>query len=100
MPRLALFAPLAGLLAAVAGVGLLLGGRAITTTETEVIDRVAGLYVSDVGGGVRRTACQARPARSRELWLVISCGPAGARHEYFVDRYGRVADVDRPGGAS
>ena len=30
------------------------------------------------------------------LWLVVAC----AGHEYFVDGFGRVVDVKRPGAPS
>ena len=93
MPRV-IFLPVLGLVAAVAALGLVLGGRAATTTETEVIERVATRYIKETGGG--RSDCAARPATSAELWLVVSCGG----HAYFVDSHGRVVDVARPGAAS
>ena len=93
MPRV-IFLPLIGLVAAVAALGLVLGGRAATTTETEVIERVAARYAEETGGG--RSDCAARPAASAELWLVVSCGG----YAYFVDTYGRVVDVARPGAGS
>ena len=93
MPR-AIWLPVVGLAAAVAGLGLLLGGRAATTTETEVIERVAARYVTETGAAPED--CAARPAESAGLWLVVAC----AGHAYFVDPYGRVVDVARPGAAS
>ena len=93
MPRV-IFLPIVGLVAAVAALGLVLGGRAATTTETEVIDRVAVQYVTETGGA--RSDCAARPASSAGLWLVVAC----AGHAYFVDTYGRVVDVTRPGASS
>ncbi len=93
MPRV-IYLPLIGLVAAVAALGLVLGGRAATTTETEVIEKVAARYSQETGGG--RSDCSARPAASAALWLVVSCGG----HAYFVDPYGRVVDVARPGSAS
>lgn len=94
MPRRLIFLPVLALVAAVAVLGLLLGGRVATTTETEVIDRVADRYVSETGA--TRSDCAARPAASADLWLVVAC----AGHEYFVDSFGRVVDVARPGAAS
>lgn len=94
MPRRLIYLPVLGLVAAVAVLGLLLGGRAATTTETQVIDRVADRYASETGAA--RSDCAARPAESNGLWLVVAC----AGHEYFVDSFGRVVDVVRPGAAS
>ena len=96
MPRRLLFLPVLALIAAVAGIGLLLGGRAVLTTETEVIERVASRYLADAGQGALRSDCTARPATSADLWLVVGCG----HYEYFVDAYGRVAHVNVAGAAS
>lgn len=73
---------------------LLLGGRAATTTETEVIERLAARYVA--AGGGARSDCHAAPARSQALWLVVVCEARdGTGMTYFVDRFGRVADTRR-----
>ena len=86
--------PLSLLVLALAGLGFLLGKRFVTTTETEVIERIAVDYVDKMGGGAKRTDCAARPAQSEGLWLVISCQPPlGDGIDYFVDRYGRVAHM-------
>lgn len=82
------------LVAVVAGLGLLLGRRAVSTTETQVIERVAARYVAETGAAA--ADCAARPAVSAGLWLVVAC----AGYEYFVDSYGRVVDVTRPKAAS
>ncbi|KJS42158.1 MAG: hypothetical protein VR71_15975 [Roseovarius sp. BRH_c41] len=96
MSRRLLFLPLIALIAAAAGFGLMLGGRAATTTETEVIERVVAVYLSDAGVGAARSDCAARPAASADLWLVVACGP----YEYFVDAYGRLVHVNAPEAAS
>lgn len=96
MSRRLIFLPLLALLAAVAGIGLLLGARAVTTTETEAIDRMAERYIIEAGTGAQRTDCAARPAASEDLWLVVTCG----EYEYFVDSYGRLAHSNRPEPAS
>lgn len=88
--------PLVALIAVVAGIGLLLGGRAVTTTETQAIERMAALYLDEAGRGAQRSDCAARPAASADLWLVVTCGG----YEYFVDAYGRLAHRNRPGPAS
>jgi hypothetical protein len=85
-----LFLPLVALIAAVAGLGLSVGGKAALTTESEVIEALADRYIEE--GGVARTDCHARPAVSEELWLVVTCARAGVGVEYFVDRFGRVTD--------
>jgi len=96
MRRGLIYLPLAGLVAAVAGIGLLLGGRAATKTETEVIARVAGRYVAEAGPEAGREDCHARPAQSEGLWLVVICETeSGTGIEYFIDRFGRVADARR-----
>ncbi|MEI4231885.1 hypothetical protein [Roseovarius sp. D22-M7] len=96
MSRRLMVLPLVALIAVVAGIGLLLGGRAVTTTETQAIERMAALYLDEAGTGAARSDCAARPAMSDELWLVVTCG----RYEYFVDPYGRLAHRNRPGPAS
>jgi hypothetical protein len=94
-----LFVPLAALVAVAAGIGLLLGGRAVLTTETDVIEAVADRYLAEAGAGAERTDCQARVAQSDGLWLVVICENAeGAGYEYFIDRFGRVADRKRLDG--
>jgi len=91
MPRRLIYLPLLGLVAAAAALGLLLGGRVVATTETEVIDRVAARYVAETGAA--RTDCHATPAQSAGLWLVVTCaGADGGRVEYFIDRFGDVTD--------
>ena len=97
MPRWMLFVPVVALVAAVAGVGLMLGGRVVGTTETETIERFAARYLAEAGTGAARSDCTARPAQSKGLWLVVACDlRGGARYEYFVDAYGRLADANRP----
>ncbi|WP_135503479.1 hypothetical protein [Roseovarius aestuariivivens] len=91
MPRRMLFLPVLAVGLGAMAIALLLGGRAVTTTETEVIERVAAQYLSE--GGVERSDCEARPAQSEGLWLVIICeARSGAGAEYFIDRFGRVTD--------
>jgi len=88
--RAVFFLPLAVVVLGGVALALLLGGRAATTTETEVIERVAAMYVATGGA---RTDCRAVPAQSDGLWLVITCeDDAGRGVEYFVDRFGEVAD--------
>jgi len=96
MSRRLMVLPLLALIAVVAGIGLLLGGRAVSTTETEAIERMAALYLDEAGQGAERSDCAARPAVSDDLWLVVTCG----RYEYFVDPYGRVAHRNAPEPAS
>lgn len=96
MPRRLIFLPLVALIAAVAGIGLLLGGRTVSTSETEAINRMAERYISEAGKDASRSDCAARPAVSDDLWLVVACGA----YEYFVDPYGRLAHSNRPEPAS
>ena len=96
--RRALFLPLVAVVLAGAGLALLLGGRAATATETDAIERIAALYLAE--GGAARTDCRARPAQSPGLWLVVTCtDDRGRGAEYFLDRFGRVADRAPLGGA-
>ncbi|MEM7075614.1 MAG: hypothetical protein AAGA28_06905 [Pseudomonadota bacterium] len=93
MPRWMWFLPLAGLLIGGATLAYMMGVRASRTTETEVIERVAAAYVSEAGNAADRTDCRAVPAQSPGLWLVVICERQnGAGVEYFIDRFGRVAD--------
>ena len=96
--RRLIFAPIAAVIAGVAGIGLLLGWRAVSTTESEVIERIAARYMNERGAEARRSDCRAQPARSDGLWLVVICGPDGQEYAYFVDRYGRLTHASRPGG--
>ncbi|WP_101068318.1 hypothetical protein [Roseovarius salinarum] len=100
MPRWLVFAPLLALVGAAAVFGLTLGWKAATTTETQVIDRIAQRYLAEHGAGAAASDCVARPARSDGLWLVVSCRPArgAGAYAYFVDRFGRLAHAARPGG--
>ncbi len=96
MPRRLIFLPLVALIAGVAVFGLILGGRAVSTTETDVIERMAARYLDEAGEGADRSDCAARPAASEDLWLVVACGS----YEYFVDPYGRLAHRNGPEPAS
>ncbi|MCR9147083.1 MAG: hypothetical protein NXH74_07760 [Rhodobacteraceae bacterium] len=97
MPRGIMAFPLLAVALGGVALALLLGGRAVTTTETEVIERVAARYMAE--GGAARSDCHARPAQSDGLWLVVICEAGdGGGMEYFIDRFGRVADVRRVGG--
>lgn len=98
MPRWIFFAPMIGLIAAAAVIGLSLGRKAATSTETIVIERVAARYLMDAGGEARITDCTARPAVSEQLWLVVACTPPGGTEafEYFVDRFGALEDRGVP----
>lgn len=76
-----------------AALAFLLGVRSATTSETEVIERIAQLYVQEAGSGAVRTDCKAVPAQSAGLWLVVICERrTGQGVEYFIDRFGRIAD--------
>lgn len=82
--------PLVALVAALTVLGLSMGRKVALTTESDVIEKVAALYVEE--GGAARSDCHARPARSEALWLVVTCAREGTSIEYFIDRFGRVAD--------
>lgn len=96
MPRGVMAFPLLAVVLGGVALALLLGARAVTTTETQVIERVAARYLA--GGGAARSDCHARPAQSDGLWLVVICEAGGGGMEYFIDRFGRVADARRIGG--
>jgi len=90
------YAPLVAVVLALVALALLLGKRAVTTTETQVIERVVAQYLRETGATARRKDCWAVPATSQELWLVVSCAPAdGARIDYFIDAFGRVTHAAR-----
>jgi len=82
----ACWAPVLALIAVVVGIGLMPGGRAVTTTETEVIERMAARYLGEAGRGAVRSDCAARPAVSGALWLVVACRDDA----YLVGAYGRL----------
>ncbi|MFX0545649.1 hypothetical protein ACEWPL_008905 [Roseovarius sp. S1116L3] len=97
MPRWMFFAPLIGLVAATAVIGLSLGRKtALRSDETEVITRIIRQYVEEEGAGATETDCTARLATAEALWLVVTCAPRGrAGRIYYIDRFGAIADVDR-----
>ncbi|WP_317057752.1 hypothetical protein [Roseovarius rhodophyticola] len=93
MSRRLIFLPFGALVLLTAVLALLLGGRMANTTETEVIERVVAIYLGEAGAEAARTDCRAVPAQSEGLWLVITCASQdGVGFEYFIDRFGRVAD--------
>lgn len=93
MTRWMWFVPLIAFIAALGTIAFLLGTRATNTTETEVIERMAQLYVQEAGSGAARTDCKAIPAQSLGLWLVVICErQSGQGIEYFIDRFGEIAD--------
>ncbi|MDO5757431.1 MAG: hypothetical protein Q4P24_07935 [Rhodobacterales bacterium] len=95
MPRWMFFAPMIALVGASAVIGLSLGRKAMRGNETDVIVQVAARYVAEAGRGALLTDCTARPATSRDLWLVVTCiRPGGQGREYFIDRFGGVRQVD------
>lgn len=96
MPRPLIVLPVLALIAVVAGLGLMLGRRAVTTTETQVIDRIAARYLIEAGPGALSGDCAARPAVSPGLWLVVTCG----EYAYFVDAYGRLVHRNAPEAGS
>ncbi len=98
MPRWMFFAPLIGLVAATAVIGLSMGRKAaLRSDETEVITRIAALYVQEAGQGAAETDCTARLATAEALWLVVACAPEErAGRTYYIDRFGAVAHVDAP----
>jgi hypothetical protein len=98
MRRWMIFVPLLALVAAVTFLGLSMGRKTALSTESQVIEKVAAIYVEE--GGMARTDCHARPARSPDLWLVVTCARLGEGVEYFIDRYGRVADRTALSGKS
>lgn len=91
MPRWMFFVPLVALVGAAAMIGLTLGRKAVRGGETEVISRIAAVYVAERGGAARPADCMARPAVSDGLWLVVTCKDRqGAGREYFIDRFGAI----------
>lgn len=75
------------------------------TTETDVINRYATLYVEhQQRAGNARTArttdCLAFPGKSPGIWLVIRCRPSSAQYgaalEYHVNRLGGLEYFGNP----
>ena len=95
MPRWLWFAPLAGLLIAVAIWAFRLGWIATTITETDVITRYSQLYMSEAGASARLTDCAGLPGDREGVWIIVRCQRDGQRHDYPVDRFGRLVDIPR-----
>jgi len=99
MQRWMFYAPLIGLVAATAVIGLSLGRKtALRSDETAVITRIATRYAKEGGPGAAETDCTARLATADALWLVVTCAPpGGAGRIYYIDRFGAVAHVSAAG---
>ena len=79
-------------------IGFRYGSKAVSTTETEVINRYAAQYLEDAGEGAELTDCIAYPSSELGIWLVVSCAPPlrALPFEYHVNRVGSLGYFDRP----
>ena len=96
--RILWWAPFGVFLLIFAVIGFRFGAKALGTTETEVINRYAALYLEDAGAGAALTDCVAYPSDALGVWLVVRCAPlsrAGA-YEYHVNRVGGLAFMHTP----
>ena len=95
MPRTVFLVTLA-LCAVGAAMGLRLGWRYATLTETEVIDAAVTDYMAheaSLGHEASGKDCAARPGEGK-LWVIVLCvshsDPKAVRTEYYISRWGRM----------
>lgn len=90
MPRFLWFVPL-GLLVVLVGLwAFRQGWVAATISETDVIEAWTAYYISEEAGA-RRSDCSARPGRTDDVWLLVTCLHAdGRRFDFPTDRLGRL----------
>lgn len=92
--------PLVLLTAFAALMALRYGTLAANTTETEIINLYAQIYVDSHGGKAALTDCAAEPVKDiAGVWLVVFCTPLGAgqSYDYYVNRLGGLAFSAQPG---
>jgi hypothetical protein len=100
MPRWVWFAPFAVLVLALGIWGFRLGWIAATLTETDVILAYTNRYLDTRGADGEPTDCSARPGRDASVWILVTCvAPDGTRHDYPVDRFGRLVEVKPDAGS-
>ena len=74
--------------------GFRLGWIAATLTETDVILSYTARYLEKQGADAKATDCSARPGRDKAVWILVTCvAPDGTRHDFPVDRFGRLLEV-------
>ncbi len=93
-PRLP-WLPVAAMCVLAGTLGATQGVRVAQQGETPVIEAMAARYVA--AGGGRATDCVARPGQGWLGWLIVTCGPAGATHEFHVNRLGWLVRETAPG---
>ena len=94
MPRWTWFLPLGALVLALAVWAFRLGWIAATLTETDVIKTWSARYLVEDPDTRRLSDCTARPGRMSQVWIIVSCiDRAGMRHDYPVDRWGRLLEI-------
>lgn len=96
------WAPFGALVLFFAVIGFRYGAMALSTTETEVINRYAAQYLEDAGGSAALTDCVAYPSDDLGIWLVVRCAaPQRAQaYEYFVNRVGGLEYRHTPKAAT
>lgn len=94
MPVWFWWAPLAALITAFGLWAFRWGWIAATITETDVINTYAQRYLGEAGDTARVSDCVARPGARHRVWITVHCASEnGVRHDYSVDRFGRLLDL-------
>ena len=95
VPRWLWFAPLAGVLMAVAVLAFRQGLTVAQITETDVIETYTAHYVALHGQKARATDCSGRPSAQKGVWIIVTCQSAtGQRFDFPIDRFGRLLLLD------
>ena len=101
MPHWVWFAPFAVLVLALSIWGFRLGWIAATLTETDVILTYTARYLETQGETAEPTDCSARPGGDTSVWILVTCvAPDGTRHDFPVDRFGRLLEIKPDAGSA
>lgn len=87
-----LILPLAALVVAAGGLGLILGLRSLPPSESEILERLAAAYAADTGRPL--TDCYGVPSGVAGVRMIVICEAEGAEAWYAaVDELGRRLDA-------
>ncbi|MEM7752327.1 MAG: hypothetical protein AAF230_02875 [Pseudomonadota bacterium] len=77
------------------GLGLWLGLKDASLTESDVIAAAAARWSSDTGQSDLST-CVAFAGTNGNVWLEVTCGMEETKRRYAFDRQGKLVEQTRP----